>query len=333
MPTAKTKYKTTRKWRTQPSLSAFLAAHGVRYKWLDNGWPAIPVKLGADDPTPRRTPTEVTLLVGKSSQDCKEQTIEVLPDAPPQWVQRIHERFFEKVLSFKNSKSLKDIAFLDAAIYGFIHAANSVPRIGKKYEALPTTKDSVQVNRRKMHRAQSEEEERKHQEFARGVCERRLADVKATGTPTEAAAYQKGFDYGAECQQKEEAEPRSHSVEKVQIYKALVETYQEVESLIRQNATSRVIGQYVAEHAFRDDLRPQRPTWAEFFEKHPPRGDEVALPSGELISTLCGQGRQRAARLSAEGRFLKLFEKVCVEVGIQLPPPGRPAEKTRRVEA
>jgi hypothetical protein len=319
MTTAKT--KTKRKWHTQPSLSAFLAGHGVRYRWV-GFWPAIPVKLGQHDPDLRREPTKVRMVVNNV-----EYFQEVPPDAPPVWVDRIHERFFEKVLWFKNNKSLKSIEFLDAAIYGFLHAAASVARVGKIYETLPSTENTAQARCRTMHRKETEDAERQNQELVRGMCERRLADVKLKWPPDEAAAYLRGFDYGAKCQRWEEAKPRRLSIEKVQIYQAMALNFREVESLVRQGAAARVIGERIANRI----VLASGMTKAQFFEKFP------AKKKGEVLTYRNGgQSIEQhvftkldlciAARHSAKGKFLRLFEKVCQEIELKLRPRGRPKE-------
>jgi hypothetical protein len=315
----RTAMKTTPPMR---GLSEFIHQHGVRYKWVGS-WPAIPVKLGPHDPDPSRVPAKVLMLVNNVEH------FQILPpDAPPEWVDRIHERFFEKLLWFKNSNALKSIEFLDAAIYGFLYAASSVKRVGKLYENLPPTKGETPAERdlrRETRREQSEEDEQKNQELIRGMCESRLAEVRATWTPVEAAAYQKGFDYGAKCQRREEENPRPPFMAKVQIYQAMALNFREVDSLVQQGAAARMIGERIANRI----VLANGMTKAQHFEKFPPK------KKGEILTYWNGKKSVQqhiftksdlriAERHSAKGKFLRLFEKICREVGIRLPKPGRP---------
>ena len=300
-----------------------LRKRGVRWRWVGT-WPAIPDWLDPAEPTPRRVPQIVGVQVW-SGKDWKAAPIEVQPDAPPQWVDRIHERFFEKVLWLKSSKP-KSIDFVGAAIYGFVSAASSVPRVATLYEDLPPPEDEVQARRRKLRLQEAEEEDRRNRETTVANWERKLAEVKANGKPEQVADCLKGFDYGIKRQQDHESHPRSDFQVTAQIYKALVKNYVEVELLIYRKATAREIGEFVAARA----IRTNELTHAEYFAKFPAEaiGDSVELPSGEVVSTLTREGRKRAERLCAEGQFLKLVEKICGYVGIPLPGRGRPSKKS-----
>ena len=298
-------------------LSEFLRKHGVRYKWIGT-WPAIPVKPNPAEPTPRREPQILEQQVW-SGGICKKTLIQIPPDLPPEWVERIYERIFQQVLKFK---TIWSIEFLDAAIYGFLYAASRVKRVGKLYDDLPPTKDVEHALRRREHQEQSEQDERKSQESILAMCQRRLAEVQSHWQVGEVAEYMLGYAHGIKCQLEEESQPRSARVEKMQILKALAFYHERVQSLIQKGATGPQIAEDIARYA----IRPGGETYSHFFDKFPPKceGEGVKLPSGDLVSTYTKEGRQRAKRLSAKGKYLKLFEKVCADIRLPLPPRGRP---------
>jgi hypothetical protein len=256
-----------------------LRQRGVRWRWVGT-WPAVPDWLHPTEPTPRRVPQQMVVEVYRP-EGCKQVPVEVQPDAPPQWVDRIHERFFDKVLWRKSSKP-KSIDFIGAAIYGFVCAASSVPRVAKLYENLPPPEDEVQARRRELRLKEAEEEDRRNRDTALANWQRKLAEVKAKGKPEQVADCRKGFDYGMKCQQGEERRPRSQLFETVQISKVLVKNYVDIECLIKRQATAREIGEFVAGQAIRTDGQ----TYSQFFEKFPPKGKggSVQLPSGDVVS-------------------------------------------------
>jgi hypothetical protein len=286
-------------------LAEFLAQHGVRYKWVGT-WPAIPVKLGPlefDERALRDAPPSVVYLADGTSLTMPP------PDVLPAWVERIYERLFEKILPPKKDMT---IDFYDAAIFGYAYAAISRELAWRK-EACKTL--PPESRDRLVH-----EELAKHYPQGLDVCRGRVAEVLAGWKLPEAADYLKGFAYGIECQHREEGWTPSATTETLQIYKALLQHQYHVKWLIQQKATAEEIGKYIAERT----IRQRGMTYAQFFETHPPTRDSVKLPSGELVSASTKEGRQRAARLSAKGKFLRFFEKIFERVGIPLQPPGRP---------
>jgi hypothetical protein len=110
--------------------------------------------------------------------------------------------------------------------------------------------------------------------------------------------------------------------------------YREVESLVQQGASARVIGERIADRI----VLTGGMTKAQHFEKFP------AKKKGEVLTYKNGgQSVEQhvftkldlriAARHSAKGKFLRLFERVCQDVELKLPRRGRPKVKTTRVKS
>jgi hypothetical protein len=235
----------------------------------------------------------VKLLVCKAPQKWAEQIVEVPPDAPPEWVERIHEQIFEKVLPLKKNMSIE---FLDAAIFGYSYAAIS-RELAWHGRATPGTEE------REVY-----EEHRTHYEPTLGACRRRVAEVVADWKLSEAADYLKGFAYGIECQHREEGWTPSATTETLQIYKALLRHQDHVESLIQQKATAEEIGQYIAKHA----AMSSGMTYAQYFETCKKVAQDRVV------------ARVEDEEDKEKNQFLKFIKKICERIGLPLPSPGRP---------
>jgi hypothetical protein len=256
---------TTKTKRTRLKLSGFLAEHGVRYKWVGT-WPAIPMKRNSlEATTPRRVPTKVRMEVYKAPGTWVEHFQEVPPDAPPEWVDRIHERIFDTVLPLKKNMSIE---YLDAALFGYIYAAvtRKLAGIG---DSAPDTADGT-----------LDEELRKNHTSTLNACRARVAEVLADWKVSEAGDYLKGFAYGIECHHREESWILSATTQALQIYKALLLHQHAVQDLTRKNATAKDIGELIAEQA----VMSGRMTFAQYFEKNPnSEAKEVFLKTVQKI--------------------------------------------------
>jgi hypothetical protein len=239
-----------------------------------------------------------------------QETVEVPPDVPPLWVEKIYERIFDKVLPLTKKMS---IDFLDAAIFGYGYSSISRELVWRASSAPGTDERKVY------------EEYRKHYELALDVCRSRVAEVLADWKLPEAADYLKGFAYGIECQHREEGWTPSATTETLQIYKTLVRHQEPVESMTRRNATAKEIGDYVANFAVKSDGM----TYARYFEECKKAERKKAagqFPATASLQAQIGQIRRdtNAEDGAVKAKFLKFFEKICERVGIPLPPPGRP---------
>jgi hypothetical protein len=203
----------------------------------------------------------------------------LLPDSPPAWTEKICEILFEKILPLKKNTSIE---FLDAAIFGYAYAAIS-RKLAERASSSPATAEREVF-----------EELRKHYEPTLDVCRRRVTEALADWKLLEAADYLKGFAYGIECQHREKSWMPTATTETMQIYKAFLRHQQEVQSLTRENATARTIGEHIAKRATKSDGM----TYTQYFEKNP--------------------------NSEAKEKFLKFVEKICERLQIPLPARGRP---------
>ncbi len=214
--------------------------------------------LQSSEPDLRRAPLKQRVWTAEAQPDGtikrSEVEVEVPPNAPPEWVEKIYERLFEKILPPKKGMSVE---FYDAAIYGYALSAIQRERTARleACKSLPPKSEQRQV----------------HEELARtyeptlDACRRRVTEVLADWKLPEAADYLKGFAYGIERQHREEGWIPAAATETLLIYKTLLRQRRTVENLIRQNATARQIGELITQHATKSGGM----TYAEYFQKHP----------------------------------------------------------------
>ncbi len=301
--------------RKRVKLAEILAKLHGRYKWTGT-WPAIPVKLQWDEPTPLREPIKQRIQTAEAQPDGSIQwrgvEVEVPADAPSVWIENIYERLFEKILPPKQrATEALTVEFYDAAIFGYAYAALSRERALRLKACKTLPPDSTD---RLVH-----EELVKHYTPTLEAIRRRIDEVLAGWELPEAANYLEGFADGIACQQREAGWTPSTTTQTLQIYKALVQYQHQFEAFILQDKHADEIADFLAGKIVRSGIN-----LAESFAKHPNQADSVRLPSGEVVSTRTAEGRRAAQKKSARGKFRKYVATVLNDIKFPLPPPGRP---------
>jgi hypothetical protein len=276
--------------RKRTKLSEILAGLHGHYEWVGT-WPAIPVALPVNAPAPRREPVKTPPVFCAEAQpdgSIKRFTLqfEEPPDLPPQWVENIYERLFERILPPKQrTTEALTVEFYDAAIFGYAYAATSRERATRLKACKTLPPDSEE---RMMH-----EEVVTHCTPALEAIRHRIDEVLAGWKLPEAANYLEGFAYGIKCQHREEGWTPSADTETLQNCKALVRHQEAVQNLVSQKKIAKEIGQFVA--------------------------DRALLPDGKTSLARCMGNNE-----DAWADYLRNFQKTCERIGLPLPSPGRP---------